>query len=350
MARKSQQLQLRFPLKGINVLTPETAQAPDTCIDCRNVRPLDSTNGRMRGGIRPGTSKYLSSQFGDGNPIQNITQTTSVVAAAPNTAAIGVRDVRNVAVANGVISQFTDSAITDANTSGSRSLSSTAQFIFSASVFGDIYYVDGISYKIWQGSNNTTKDWTLTDGTLPGTDGTVAPRLIANWRSRLVLSGLRTDPHNWWMSALGDPLDYDFAPTTTVGTQAVAGSVGVVGKIADVVNALVPISDDVLVFGCDHSIWMMSGDPMAGGSVDLLSDTIGFAFGRAYCRDAKGTLYFLSSRGSVYSLSVSDRGFTSLTEQSIDPLVQGTDLNSTLVSMAWSEEESGFNLFLTPLS
>lgn len=325
------------------------SQPDGTCVDCQNVRLFDVLESRARGGIRPGLSKFLSSQINGDIRIQDLNYTTVISATNPSTLSLGVRTVTAVAVSGGAIYTFADSGTSAATASGSRTLSATAPFILSAELFGKVYFTDGISYKVWTGSTNAATDWTPTAGSLPGTDGSSVPRLIEMWRSRIVLSGLRTDPHNWFMSKLGDPLDWDYAPAVVTEIQAVTGGTGVVGKVGDVVNCLIPYSDDVLIIGCDHSIYQMNGDPQASnGRIDLLSDTVGMAFGRPYCRDASGMIYFFSSRGHVYSLAGGGGEPEPLTNNVIAPLLVDTDLNRTFVRMAWDETQQGFYLFITP--
>lgn len=350
MARQKDERILKFPMKGINVDVPRTAQPPDTCVDCQNVRVHDSLADRERGGMRPGLSKYVTGPFNGANRIQDINFATIIAANPPAASSLSYREVKNVAVSGGVVSQFNTTTITNATVTGSATLNATVPFIFSAELFGRLYYADGRDYKIWVGSNNTTIDWSPSAGTLPGTPGTLVPRLIDSWRGRIVLSGLTSDPHNWFMSKLGDPLDWDFAPGTVNETQAVQGGIGVVGKVGDVVNALLPYSDDVMIFGCDHSIWQLLGDPQAGGRMDLLSNTVGMAFGRPFCQDTTGNIYFLSSRGGVYRMAGGGGNPEPMTQDTVESLIQDINLNTTYVRMVWNEDQHGFHLFLTPFT
>lgn len=348
MARNHEFDILRFPMRGINVVTPRAAQPEDTVVDLLNVRAFDTLEDRLRGGLRPGVSKYCNTVISSGARIQNISYATAVINAAPNEDYVSVRQTISSAVAGGAIKKFTNTTVTAAATAGARSLSADVPFIYSAELFQKIYYTDGISYKIWDAANNNTTDWTLTTGTLPGTDGTVTPRLIAQWRSRLVLSGLRTDPHNWWMTALGDPLDLNTAPAVTTATQAVAGSVGVVGEVGKIINCLIPYTSDTLILGCDHSIWIMSGDPMDGGRIDMLTDKIGIAWGQPWCKSPDGTLYFFGTDCEVYKF---DGGqLKSISEHTIHPLIVDTDLNSTMITMEYNPEEEGVYMFLTEVA
>ena len=253
MARKVSEALLSFPLRGINITSPQDEQPEGTCVNCQNVRIFDALEGRARGGIRPGLVKYNSSLISGANRIQVIEYATTVANTGPPTSGVGQRTIYSGAVANGVITRFdTGSTVANATASGSRSLSATAPVIFGAELYGSVYYTDGISYKIWVAANNTATDWTPTAGSLPGTDGTRVARLIVMWGARLVLSGLPSDPHNWFMTRIASPLDFDYSPLRQSEDQASAGDVGVLGKMGDVITCLIPYNDDILLFLCDH--------------------------------------------------------------------------------------------------
>jgi hypothetical protein len=349
MARQVQDITLTFPAGGINVVAPRTAQPEGTCVDAENVRVFDTLEGRARGGNRPGLAKYCANAIATSMRVQDINYATVIANSAPSANTLGVRTIVPVAVANGTICTFNTTTVTAANTSGNSSLLANAPFIFSTELFGRVYYTDGVSYKIWVGANNTATDWTPTAGSMPGTNGTRIPRLIEMWRSRLVLAGLASDPHNWFMSALGLPLNWDYAPATSTETQAVTGGTGVVGKIGDVINCIIPWSDDTLLFGCDSSVWKMSGDPQAGGRLDCVSDSVGMAFGRPWCRDESGNIYFFSTQCAMYSLA-QDGGLKNLTDDTIGPLLANTNLNQTLVRIAYDRAQQGVHVFLTPIA
>lgn len=349
MARQVQDITLTFPVNGINVVAPRTAQPEGTCVDATNVRVFDSLEGRARGGSRPGLAKYCANAVVANTRIQDLNYATVIANSAPSANTLGVRTIVPVVVANGTVATFNTTAVTNATVTGNSALAANAPFIFSTVLYGKAYFTDGTSYKIWDGATNTTSDWTPSAGSLPGTDGTRVPRLIEMWRGRIVLAGLASDPHNWFMSALGNPLDWDYAPATPVETQAVTGGTGVVGKIGDVINCIIPYSDDELIVGCDHSIWLLAGDPQGGGRFDMVSDTIGMAFGRPWCRDDAGVIYFFSTSCEVYSLD-RERKLTNLTETSISPLLANTNLNEVLVRMAYDHAQQGVHLFLTPIN
>lgn len=71
MAR-SNAVGLQFPFEGLFTASAAENQSPLTTPACQNVRPVDSQDGRLRGGQRPGLSKAYAEQIatdGTGHPV-----------------------------------------------------------------------------------------------------------------------------------------------------------------------------------------------------------------------------------------------------------------------------------------
>src|SRR5207244_7088633 len=137
------------------------------------------------------------------------------------------------------------------------------------------YYLAGTTRFYYDPVAATGGAWPITAGSPP--DG---GRLLCTWRGRLVVSGVNTDPQNWFMSKQLDPTNWDYSPAVITESQAVAGNNSLAGYVGDVINTMIPWSDDVLIFGGNQSLFQMTGDPMAGGRIDRISDTVGLARGR----------------------------------------------------------------------
>ena len=86
---------------------------------------------------------------------------------------------------------------------------------------------------------------------------------------------------------------------------------------------------------------------MQGGQHDLVSAEIGMAFGRAWCKDDRETLYFMSTDGGIYSMRRGERP-VSLTEARIHSLTRDIDFSVDYVTMAWDQESLGFHVFIVP--
>jgi sugar lactone lactonase YvrE len=229
---------------------------------------------------------------------------------------------------------------------GSDALDDTLNvYVYGQEFFGSVYFVDGTNYVVHNAAGDTTLTWTATAGTLP-VNSTATARLIALYRGRLVLSGVVGDDHNWFMSAAGNALDFDYSPSTVTQTQATSGNNSPAGLVGDVITALIPVTDDLLLFGCDHSIWRMTGDPMAGGQIDLVSDITGMSFGRAWCKDPSGRVYFFGRRGGVFYTNGSE--VKRISSQAIEERLAVIDLSDHRVVMVWNDRFIGLDVFISP--
>lgn len=186
-------------------------------------------------------------------------------------------------------------------------------------------------------------NWTASAGSMPTGNGEGC-RLIEAWRGTLVLSGLRSDPQNWFMPRVNAVTDFDYAPTSASPTQAVAGNTAPAGLVGDVVNAMVPW-DQQLVFGCDHGVYVLDGHPADGGRITQVLDGVGMAFGRPWCKSPDGTLFFYSVDGDAYAWPKGGRP-TLLSEALGDELER--DLSTHHARMVWDTRTRGLYLFLTP--
>jgi hypothetical protein len=345
-------IDLRFPFGGLSEFGSYSAQAPmtqdgaPTTASCVNVRAFDPRNGRLRGSQRCGHTRYVNAQHSGANPVQHITHITST-AAYTTSGSAAMRSQTAVAVSNGNVKTFSRNGSFTAATSGTTALSTTFPFVDSAELFGVLYFADGESVKKYTASSNTVATWTPSAGSLPGS-GTDRHRLICTWRSRIVVSGLQSDPHNWFMSAIGNGLDWDYGVDPVTETMAVAGNNSSAGKAADIINTLIPYSDDLLLFGGDHTIWQMTNDPMAGGRIDRISDITGMAFGQSWCKDPGGLIYFFGSRGGLYVMSPGN-----LPIRLSDPVqerLMAINLSTSVVKLVWDDQFQAVMIYVTPLA
>lgn len=351
MPRTAKHATFLFPFGGINEGTSKYNQPPNTAYFVQNVRAFDYDTGRMRGGKRPGLAKVSTTQINGSNRIQDISHVVYASTGSSSSTTVAVRAINAVAVAGGTVKTFDHVAGTvSAVTGGTGALSSTVPIIFSVPFFGKIYFVDGTNYKVYTPGTTTIATWTSSNGgTLP-TDGGNTARLIEVWRGRVVLSGVKSDPQNWFMSEVNDALDYNYAPQTITETQAVAGNTGSpAGFVGDIVNGMIPYNDDVLIFGGDHTLFQLTGDPAAGGRIDRISDSTGMAWGRAWCKDANGIVYFMGSLGGIYAMEPGKRP-EKISARAIDLRTKRLVGQSNIVRMAYSDSENGVYVWVTPLS
>jgi hypothetical protein len=174
--------------------------------------------------------------------------------------------------------------------------------------------------------------------------------LITVWGGRIVMSGLETDPNNIFMSAVGDPFDWDYSPAVQTVQQAVAGAItSGYGKNPDIVTALIPYTEDVLLIGGSHSIRRLLGNPAEGGLNVNVTDVTGIAYGKAWCQSPEGIIYFFGSRGGVYRMDPENGIPSRLTAMTIDERLADLNLDQNIVTLLWDDRAMAARVYITPI-
>jgi len=265
-----------------------------------------------------------------------------------NPSAFRERAVRTLVVAGGTVKRIDTGSVVEVS-NGTDAFDATRPVVYGSSYYPDIYFADGVNTKKYQSSNNSVVSWTASAGSFPVDNDGRYPRLITVWQSRVVMSGLIGDPQNWFMTAMTDPSDFDYSPATTCETMAVAGNTSDASELQDVINALMPYDNDYLLFGCDHSISQMTGNPAAGGRFDTLSDVTGVAWGRAFTQTPDRAIWFMGSRGGLYRIEAGQRMPQRIAETTIDERLSVLQLGDVVVRLAYSDRMQGLLLTVTPL-
>lgn len=336
-------VEMQWPIGGVSDLRAVDRQATGkgqapTCVDARNVRTRDSTTGRWRGAQRGGHSRYINSTVSGANPVQRLGHVVGTTGAS--------RTMYPFAVSAGNILGVTAGPAYTGATGGSGALSSTFAYIGSAVHNGVVYFADGANYKKWTAATNTASNWTASAGTIPA-NGSNKPRLICEYRGRILLSGVSGDDQNIFGSKVGDPTDWDYAGGLATSAWALNADNGP-GVMSDAVTALIPFSDDLLLIGGDHTLNIMSNDPSDGGRIDLISSDTGIAYGHAWCKDPSGVVYFFGSRGGLWKMSVD--AAPEQVSMAIDKRLQDVDLSANKVVMAWDDREKVVMIYITNLA
>lgn len=144
------------------------------------------------------------------------------------------------------------------------------------------------------------------------------PTILALYRGRIVQSGDKNSPHVIYMSELANPFNFAYGTDDLASASALTG--GYTGNIGDVVTAVVPYRDDYMIIGCSQTMWLMRGDPTAGGSIDQISFTAGLFDKTSFAWDSEDNLYFLDSNG-IYRIPAGFGAVQKLTQETLPDFV-----------------------------
>lgn len=194
--------------------------------------------------------------------------------------------------------------------------------------------------KVYDPIADTLVIMTATAGQVP-----TGNPLSCRFLGRIFLAGAEIAPHVWYASKNEDPLDWDYADTTS--SRAVAGTAADAGLPGAALTALAPHSDDYLIMGCRNSIWRLRGDPAFGGSLDALSRTVGIAGQNAWCFGPGGELIFLSLDG-VYILPAGGNSEPiSVSREALPQELLNFNPDTTTVLMEYDVNGRGVHIYLT---
>lgn len=210
-------------------------------------------------------------------------------------------------------------------------------------IAGSVYAVDGDRERIINPATLAVTTFAASLGTV-----TAKPELVCNYRGRLVRARFRTNRRLWEMSRVLAPTDFDFSATSSTATKAYTGANADVGMPADDITALIPFSDDYLYFGCASSMWMLEGDPGAGGLVVPVSYKSGVLGPRCWCFDDKKRMYFMGS-GGLYVLLPGTTEPLQLSGKKLYRVLEEVNPITNLIQMAFDAFKREVRIWITPL-
>jgi hypothetical protein len=221
-------------------------------------------------------------------------------------------------------------------------ISTAGPFVSAATLFGFTYIIDGVNIRRLNLGTSAFVAFTESHGTAPK-DGTIA----AAWRGRLVIAGTVSDPQNFYASRAGDPLDWDFSQPDP--TAAFVGNAAQSGKIGQPVQALIPVSDDILIIGCEQSMWAVRGDPTDGGAIVLLTEAAGISSQTAWAKAPDGSIYFVGPRG-FYKINPTATTVEEVSKYAYPQFFIEIDRKSSYISMVYDADRYGMWIFITPVT
>lgn len=226
--------------------------------------------------------------------------------------------------------------------------STSSTEISTVGIKSSFFLVDGIAH-----TSGTLVKISAIDGTWSRiqTGGSGQPparaRLVATYRNRLVMSRTMTDSHNVFFSEVDNHTSFDYAAGAELVTGAVAlNATNAPGRIGDEVTAFAAISKDYAVIGCQDSVWVLRGDPKAGGSVDNVSWGGGIVGQWAWARDAEGLFYYLTRTDLMV---LAEGGVPkSISAGRIQKFLSGLDFSVLTPRLVWDQKNKGLWIFFQP--
>lgn len=155
--------------------------------------------------------------------------------------------------------------------------------------------------------------------------------IIAKAFGRIVMAGAPDTPHVWHMSRVGDPWDWDTSQDDIqAALSGVAGDPGTAGKP---ITAVIPFTDDYLLIASKDDLWIIRGDPSAGGTMGAFDRHDGVLSKTAWCHGPNSTVWFLSRNG-LCRLSVAE-GVVHVTQPRAPRILTDIDTSTYEISMAY---------------
>lgn len=291
---------------------------------------------------------YVATNRGAVSPITGTKTVYRVPIASVALTTGSPRAVTIIGVSAGVVKRFTSSAVTafaGPKTLASPQMATNAPYVCAVSAFSKVFLTDGNKTFVFDPVEDTFLEYKPTkSGKAPQRQ-----KLLFFWRGRLGWARGADNPHAWFLARMADPFDVDTNPPVLDGRQAIFGTDSRIGLCPDIVNCVVPIKDDLLLFLCDHSIHRLTGDPAAEeAQFHPITTITGGSFGqRAATMDPDGNLYFAGSRGQVFRMAPPYIDPVPMTN-GISRRLSEVNLANYYFELVWNTDDDGLHVFVCP--
>lgn len=342
--------ELPLPMRGFSEGGAHGRWDPRFTRVTRNMMPRDLQEGRNRPSMRQGVSPihdFSVARSGSGlENIQAINGTTVYVSGSG-------RLERMVAVHSGDV--YWSNTPTGWTSLSTGVFSATA--VVASAIFGNkCYLTDGLVNKVvtLDAATPTIADWTHGGGGSFPKVGSNYPTLACTVGSRVALAGILDAPTNWFLVTINDPTDFTPATDTTLHKMISGDSASLgYGRLGEPIRMLAPFGVRGLVFGCDSSISLLTGDPAidAGASIIVIATNVGVPGGpNSWCRGDAQDLWVLGTDG-LYHLTSNDfmvQKGRSISAGRMDRFFQRIPWDFYRACLAWDNERRGVWIFITP--
>lgn len=311
-----------------------------------NCRPEDAIAFRLRGGSRPGLTKYVDDDLGVS--VSSIVPVPVVSSSGVSTRLAVVADDFLGVIEGGALTTpkaylKTESGNYVTTEAGNKIVVSTANVptgCFLVVRGGKVYAIASSMVCELDTATGIVDVLAANKGAVPTgcTFGVV-------YRDRLVLAGR---DNAIYLSRQGNFRDWFLGESVGDSGRATAFQLAEAGEIGGLVTALVSHKDAFLLAATSNSLWVVQGDPCSTGTFRCVSRDVGVIGSSAWCK-VGDTIVFLSANG-VYSVSADGSNLTPLSADRLPSELRNVAVTTTTVRMAHKNSENGVHLFLTPTS
>lgn len=263
------------PTGGIQNVSGFQTQAPYSCVESTNFWPVDVRDGRMLTATRPPMAEDEAfPEF----PVNMFMQ-------------LNVPQPTAFAAANGILYKRSSAGVWS-NAAASTVGVSTGRPVFASPFFRQILIANTGIPLHYDNDTGLLVELVATSGFVPEDC-----RLTMNFQGSAWLGGSPTDevgPHVFAACAFDDIHDWDFSGDTETSAYISTGEDR--GLITQPLSAMIALTTDQAVLGCEEELWTMSGHPRRGGRFDRVSNQSGILGQNAWCNTPKG-FFFMAHDG-----------------------------------------------------
>lgn len=176
-------------------------------------------------------------------------------------------------------------------------------------------------------------------------------KLISRFQDRIILAAPEGNEHQWFASRQGDAFDWDFFAGTFSDLDpgiAVAGQNSAAGTIGRPMTALAPFIDDYHIFAAQDGLWVLRGNPAAGGVLDNISLVLGIVDARAWTFGPSSEFIFLSNDGLFALAPNAGSSPVSLSRESLPRELINLSSSETTVLLEYDVVFRGVHIYVTP--
>lgn len=173
-------------------------------------------------------------------------------------------------------------------------------------------------------------------------------KMVCRYNDRLTFAGDIYNPHLWYMARQGDPTDWQYVLVIPDEGQAVAGNNSSAGTIGEPITCMLQHDDDYLIWSGTRSMYVLLGDPAAGGRISNIAQNIGIIGTDAWCYGPNREVVFLTHDGIYTNASGVESPIQSVSREKLPRQLRNINPDTHHVTMSYDTLERGIHIMVSP--